>query len=327
MRLWLSVIALWASLAAAAHADALAAARARGHLTCGIAGDQPGLSYVDSRGVVTGFEADVCRAVAAAIFGSADRIAFRRLATIRDFLAAPEVDLVVHGLTWTFAREARLDVRFGPITFYDGQAVLVPRRLEARSIADLAGRSLCVRQGGERVANLQRAVAAADVRALPDRSAAETAFFAGECDALSADATELAAALLVRPQHGADYVVLPERLSKEPLAPLLRRGDDDLLDVVRWTVFALIEAEELDVSRANVDERADDSEPRLRDLRASESPRLGLAPGWTVAVVRAVGNYGEIYARNVGSGTPAGMDRGLNALWRDGGLMYAPPIR
>jgi general L-amino acid transport system substrate-binding protein len=307
----------------------LDAVRARGHLTCGIAGNQPGLSSMDANGSAVGFEADVCRAVAAAIFGTADRTAFRTLGTIRDFLPSRDVDLVVHGLTWTFARETELGVRFGPVMLYDGQAVLARASLGARRLEDLAGRAVCARTGGDTVANLQRTFAARgialDVHTQATRAAAEESLFASRCDALSADATELAAALLTHSDRSGDYVILPERLSKEPLAPLLRRGDDEFFDVVRWAVFALIEAEDLGISARTADSAGDD--PPVRDFRAAASERLGLAPGWTTAVVRAVGNYGEVYDRNLGRGSPARMARGANELWRNGGLMFAPPFR
>ncbi|HTI87116.1 MAG TPA: transporter substrate-binding domain-containing protein [Alphaproteobacteria bacterium] len=328
IRLILTVAAL-AVVACASHAGTtLDAVRARGHLTCGIAGDQPGLSRIDASGSVTGIEADVCRAVAAAIFGTGERIEFRRLGTVRDFLGASDIDLVVHGLTWTFARETELGVRFGPVTLYDGQALLV--RASVKSFDDLVGRRVCARTyPGEIIGNLQRAFAARGlalaVDAQPTRAAAEDAFFAGGCDALSADATELAAALLIRPHRLEEYGVLPERLSKEPLAPLMRRGDDEFFDVVRWTVFALIDAEELGITARTAESSRDD--PRAREFRAAASKRLGLRAGWTLDVVRAVGNYGEIYDRNLGEGSAARMPRGANDLWRNGGLMYAPPVR
>jgi general L-amino acid transport system substrate-binding protein len=333
MRLSWTFAAVLVGLASAANAGpTLDAVRARGHLTCGIAGDQPGLSRIEANSSAVGLEADMCRAVAAAIFGSADRVAFRKLASIRDFLRSDDVDLVVHGLTWTFARETELGVRFGPIILYDGQALLA-RKGRANGFADLVGRAICVRTGGEFIANLQSAFAARglalDVHAHESRAAAEEAFFAGRCDALSGDATELAAALLVRPERAGDYAILPERLSKEPLSPLLRRGDDEFFDVVRWAVFAVIDAEELGVTagEGGVGDEPPGDSPEMRDFRAAASERLGLRPGWAMDVVRAVGNYGEIFDRNLGRLSAARMDRGANAQWRDGGLMFAPPIR
>jgi general L-amino acid transport system substrate-binding protein len=325
-------MALCVSLAAGARAgSALDAVRGRGHLTCGIAGNQPGLSLVDARGAVVGLEADICRAVAAAIFGGPEKIAFRKIATIADFLDAPDIDMVVHGLTWTFAREGNLGVRFGPVVFYDGQALLTRTSTGLAALPDLAGREVCARTGGEIIGNLQRAFADRNlpirIHALATRTDAEEAFFAGRCEALTADATELAAALLIRPKVAGDYRLLPERLSKEPLAPLLRRGDDELFDIVRWAVFALIEAEELGVTSATVGTDGDGGHSAVRAFHAAASQRLGLSPGWSSSVVRAVGNYGEIYARHFGPDTPARMDRGQNALWSDGGLMFAPPIR
>jgi general L-amino acid transport system substrate-binding protein len=324
------MVAVLAGIASGAHAGTtLDAVRARGHLNCGIAGDQPGLSLIDASGSVTGFEADICRAVAAAIFGRGDRVEFRTLASIREFLEARDIDIVVHGLTWTFARETEFDVRFGPVTLYDGQALLVRTGSGAKGLDDLASRRVCARTSGEAIGNLQRAFAERhlelDVHGQPTRAAAEESFFAGDCDALSADATELAAALLTHRDRAGDYAILPERLSKEPLAPLLHRGDDAFFDVVRWTVFALIEAEELGLTAQSIEARAGD--PRWHDFRAAASKRLGLGSGWTTAVVRAVGNYGEMYDRNLGRDSAARMARGANAIWREGGSMYAPPIR
>jgi general L-amino acid transport system substrate-binding protein len=330
---WIAALAFAALVGRDAQAGpTLESIRARGHLSCGVSADAPGLSRLAATGRYDGFEADLCRAVAAAIFGDAETARFRPLATKRQFLADPEIDLVFRGLTWTFARETDgSGVRFGPVVLYDGQAFLVGKRLGVAHLDQLRGRRVCVEGGNHFQARLQRtdrerglALVAVPFDSL---AAAEAAFFTGACDALTADATELAAALIARPASADAYVILPERISKEPLAPLMRRGDEEFFDIVRWTTFALIEAEELGITSANAARASDSDDRRIRAFVTAESKRLGLRPGWTKAVIRSVGNYGEVYDRALGGRGPARLARGLNALWTRGGLLYAPPFR
>jgi general L-amino acid transport system substrate-binding protein len=327
---WIAALALAAVIGRDAEAGStLDSIRARGYLTCGVSADAPGLSRRDAVGRYEGFEADLCRAVAAAIFGVPDAARFRPLATKRQFLADPEVDLVFHGLTWTFARETDgSGVRFGPVVLYDGQAFLVRKRIGVERLDQLRGRTVCVEGGNHFQASLERVDRerglALDAVPFGTLAAAEAAFFSGACDAVTADATELAAALIARSSNADAYVILPERISKEPLAPLMRRGDEELFDVVRWTVFALIEAEELGITSANVDEGGGDR--RIGAFLAAGSERLGLPQGWTAAVIRGVGNYGEAYERALGRKSAAHLVRGLNELWTRGGLHYAPPF-
>lgn len=330
---WILAVALMAMMSADADAGpTLDAVRSRGHLTCGVSADAAGLSRRDERGRYEGFEADLCRAIAAAIFGDAAKTQFRPVDTVRSFLADPEIDLVFHGLTWTFARETGIGgVRFGPVVLYDGQAFLTGKRLGAKTINQLLGRTVCVKSDSDFQTNLERAYRERRIalKAIPfgGLAEAEAAFFAGRCDVFTADATELAAALIARKPNSDAYVILPDRISKEPLAPLMRRDDEDLFDIVRWTIFALMEAEELGVTRANVDRISGDDDRRVRSFAAAHSDHLGLAPGWTAAVVRSVGNYGELYERSLGQASAARLERGLNDLWSRGGLLYAPPFQ
>lgn len=327
---WIAAAVAAASIALDAHAGpTLDTVRSRGHLICGVSTDAAGLSRRDGRGRYEGFEADMCRAVAAAIFGVADGTEFRPVDTVERFLADADVDLVFHGLTWTFAREA--DVRFGPVVLYDGQAFLVSKRLGAKTLGQLLGRTVCVRRDSDFQVNLERAYRDRRMvlKAVPldSLAEAEAAFFAGRCDVFTADATELATALIARTPNPESYLILPDRISKEPLAPVLRRGDEEFFDVVRWAVFSLIEAEELGITTMNVDAIGASDDRRIRNFAAAASDRLGLAPGWTAAVVRAVGNYGEVYERTLGEGSAARLGRSQNELWSHGGLLYPPPFR
>lgn len=317
-----------------AHAGAvLDGIRAKGRLTCGVSRDAPGLSSVDGKGRRVGFEADLCRAFATAVLGDGTKAEFRPIDTIEDFLGDSRIDIVVHGLTWTYGREVGRGLRFGPVVLYDGQAFLIPKTLGASSIGDLSGRTICVPGNGAFLQNLERTFQARNIPykalVLNDLPAAADVFFRGQkCAALTADASELAGALIARRAAANRFAVLPNRISKEPLAPLLRRGDEDFFDVVRWTVFALIDAEELGITSKNVDSARASGDPRAEALlRGSPGSPPGLDRTWVRNVVRAAGNYGEIFDRNLGRQSAADLPRGLNDLWSRGGLMIAPPFR
>lgn len=305
---------------------------ASGFLTCGVSPGLAGFARADGNGNYAGFDVDLCRAIAAAIFGTPDKIRFLSVDIIEDFLASSDIDLVLRGLTWTFAREVGRGLRFGPVIFYDGQALLVRKRSGLKRARDLAHRPVCVAAGTGALPNLARWFAdrnlALKAMASDDFEAGLRAFFAGRCAAVTGDASELAAVLIAQPGDPDVFVILPERLSKEPLAPLMRQGDDRFFDIVRWTIFALIDAEELGVTAANVDAMAASPDPRIASLLAPAPAELSfLAPRWARDAIKSAGNYGEIYARNLGAKSRARLARGLNALWRDGGLLYAPPVR
>lgn len=322
-----------ALMSGAAQAGArLDAIKARGVLTCGVGIEVAGFSKRDASGQWRGFDVDLCRAMAAAILGDANRIAFKGIDTLPNFLKDDSIDVILRGLTWTYGREARGQLRYGPIVFYDGQTFLVPKRLNVKSAADLSGKTICVSRDVEfvptlqyyfRIHNLQLKALVTDTR-----PQAEDAFFAGRCEAMAADASELAEAVIAKAKTPDDFTILPEQITKEPLAPLMRKGDEQFLDAVRWTLFALINAEELGITAANLESlrRSDDPDIR-RFLLAPDAGAAGLPAGWTSAVVKAGGNYGEIYERHLGQSSRAKLFRGLNRLWNAGGLMYAPPVR
>ncbi|HTJ65405.1 MAG TPA: amino acid ABC transporter substrate-binding protein [Alphaproteobacteria bacterium] len=328
-RLRLAVLLLCLCLAGGwAKADRLEAIKARGHLTCGVLPGVAGFAVRNADGSYSGFDIDTCRAIAAAIFGKPDRVKFVQADDVGVFRRVPEVDVVIRRLTWSVTRETPLGLMFGPVTYYDGQGLLVPAGTpDAKA---LAGKTVCVEQGEGWVGNLARYAQAQglDLKPLvaPSRAAAIENFTAGACAAYSGDKTMLASIRAGLPKPD-DYAILPDEFSKEPLAPLVRQGDDRFFEIVRWTVFALIEGEELGVSSRNSGEmrRSDSLEVRrFLGIVPGNGAALGLKESWAADSVSATGNYGEMFARNLG---PLGLDRGLNKLWKDGGLMYAPPLR
>jgi general L-amino acid transport system substrate-binding protein len=310
----------------------LDAIRARGTLNCGVAVAERGMSFRDARGAVTGFEADLCRGVAIAIFG-APNVSFRPTTTLQDFLNANDVDLVIRGLTHSFRRETNANIRFAATYIYDGQTFLVRSAANSRSIDQLARRSICVSSDMfadflpalER--HFQQRNLVLNARSVRTRAESEQLFFAGQCDAVTADATELASAVI---QHGGTpgtFTILAEQITKEPLAPLLRKGDDHFFDIVNWTIYALVNAEELGLTKNNIDSFAGTSDRDIAAFLASPPPASGMHAAWSARLIRALGNYGELFDRHLGANSPARMPRGLNRLWTQGGLLYAPPVR
>jgi general L-amino acid transport system substrate-binding protein len=308
----------------------------KGFLTCGVAPDVPGFAATDASGRYAGFEIDICRAVATAILGSPDKVRFERAMSVAEFRAGDDIDMVARRLTWELRREAPLGLLFGPITFYDGQGFLVARSTGAHDAADVSRLPICVASNtaferaltdyfSSHALTLQK-------RVVPDAEKFDdiaNALTAGRCPAYSADVSELGAirSLLPRP---ADFEILPDLITKEPLAPLVRADDAQFFEIVRWTVFALIQAEELGVTSANAAAMRTNGNVEARTLLGTErgnGKALGLDEAWAYNVIRALGNYGELFEKNLGRGSPVGLDRGLNRLWKDGGLMYAPPLR
>jgi general L-amino acid transport system substrate-binding protein len=319
----------------AAAGERLDAIKARGFLTCGVGANVPGFSTRDAAGLWHGFDVDICKAIAAGIFGDAGKLRFKPVDTLVNFVKDGEIDVVLRGLTWTSGRELPDTLRFGPIVLYDGQGFLVPKKLNITSPDALSGKSICISldagftdfRRGLRVYFDKRKLVLKTV--VKDRRAnAAEALFAGECDAMSADASELAEALIEKAPHPEDYIILPQQITKEPLAPLLRKGDEQFFDAVRWSIFALIDGEELGVTSANVERSKASPDPDLKDfLGATLKGPPVLAPGWTIAILKATGNYGEIFDRNLGAMSQAKLPRGLSRLWTQGGVLYAPPIR
>jgi len=317
------------------YADAsprLAQIRDRGHLSCGVMPRVAGFATVDSKGRYSGFEIDICRAISAAIFGVPNNVTFVTAESVGEFKRRGEIDIVARRLTWTLRREADNDLLFGPIIFYDGAGFLVPAALGVDRPQDLSGRPICVHGGSEALAALVTYYQSARLqlvhRPFDSIAAAAAGFFAGECAALAADISELGAVRAERPAQRDNFLVLPQMISKEPLALLMRQADEQLFLVVRWTIFALIEAEELDVSSSNVDDRFSSGDLQVRWLLGPETGNsLGLDERWVANVIRSVGNYGEIFSRHLGADSSIKLERGLNRLWTSGGLMYAPPVR
>jgi general L-amino acid transport system substrate-binding protein len=304
----------------------------RGSLICGIAPGIAGFAMVDAQGRHVGLDVDVCRAVAAATLGAPDKVEFRQASSIEEFLRSNDVDIVSRRLTWSLTREG-LGVFFGPVTFYDGQGFLVSKAIGAKHVSDLAGVPICVDAGTLFEANLASYFTANSLElkkqllASHDQAAASVA--SGRCGVYTADVSELGA-LRSRLSDHDRFDVLSDLISKEPLAPIVRQRDLALYNVLRWTVYAMIEAEELGVSSANVDRemrsRSADIK-RLLGVTPGNGQALGLAETWAYDVIRTVGNYGEMFDRNVGAKSAIGLPRGLNNLWTAGGLIYAPPLR
>jgi general L-amino acid transport system substrate-binding protein len=321
--------------AAASQAATLDTVKQRGQLVCGVSTGFAGFSVPDSQGNFRGIDADYCRAVAAAVLGDAGKVRFIGLTAQNRFTAlqSGEVDVLLRNSTQTFLRDASIGLNAGPVNFYDGQGFAVKREAGVTKLAELNGATVCVAQGTTHEVTLGDYARANNLTFQPvvfERvDTMYQAFFSGRCDAMTQDASALAGAVSVAP-NPSDYMVLAETVSKEPLGPFTRNGDDQWANIVGWVHYGLVEAEELGVTQANAEQQARGPNPTTQRLlgQAGEfGSRLGLDNGWMLAAVKAVGNYGEIFERNVGSGSPLKLSRGLNGLWNQGGLMYAIPFR
>jgi general L-amino acid transport system substrate-binding protein len=319
----------------ASAASTLDRVRERGFLQCGVNTGLPGFSNADEKGNWTGIDVDICRAIAAAVFGEASKVRYTPL-TAKERLTAVqsgEIDVLSRNTTWTLTRDTSLGVNFTGITYYDGQGFMVSKGLGVKSALELDGAAVCILAGTTTELNLADYFRTHGMKYEPVvfDTADQTArgFEAGRCDVLTSDQSQLYG-LRIKLAEPDKAVVLPQVISKEPLGPVVRQGDDDWFNIVRWTLFALVNAEELGVNSNNVDEMKSSTNPEIQRLlqqEGSEDSGLGLAKDWIYQVVKQVGNYGEIFERNVGQGSPLKIERGLNALWKDGGLQYAPPIR
>lgn len=334
---WMMGAVLAAGLAAPAHAQAtLDAVRARGQLNCGVNINVSGFTTIDSRGEYQGMVADLCRGLAAAIFGDATKVRWVPLSFATRFtaLGAGEVDVLMLTSTHTVLRDSTLGLRFTANYFYDGHGFMVRRSANVANVAGLAGASICLQQGTTNEGITAEYFRSRNLAFTPvlfaDQDQVVRALASGRCDAYGMDASGLASAQSALPTP-ADWVILPERFSKEPYTPVIRRGDENWFEIIRWFVFALIEAEESGVTQANAAGlRATSQDANVRRLLGAV-PEVGQAlrldPTWALNAVRAVGNYGELYNRHFGPGTPVAMPRGQNEIWTRGGLMYAPPFR
>ncbi|PAV47826.1 amino acid ABC transporter substrate-binding protein [Pseudomonas sp. HAR-UPW-AIA-41] len=314
----------------------LDAVKKKGFVQCGISDGLPGFSYADAKGKYVGLDVDVCRAVAAAVFGDAEKVKYSPLTAKERFTAlqSGEVDILSRNTTWTSSRDAAMGLNFTGVTYYDGQGFLVNKKLGVASARELDGATVCIQAGTTTELNLADYFRAHNLKFTPitydtsDESA--KSLESGRCDVLTSDQSQLYAQRikLAAPD---DYVVLPEVISKEPLGPAVRQGDEEWFDVVRWTLYAQLNAEELGVSSANVGELAKSTKnpdiARLLGVEGEYGKDLKLNKDWVVQIVKQVGNYGEIFDRNVGASSELKIERGLNALWNKGGLQYAPPVR
>ncbi|HEY6980026.1 amino acid ABC transporter substrate-binding protein [Reyranella sp.] len=317
----------------------LDAVKARGQLVCGVSTGVAGFSQADSQGKWTGLDVDVCRAISAAIFGDSEKVKYVPLTAQQRFTAVQsgEVDLLSRNTTWTLTRDTALGLDFGAVTYYDGQGFMVNKKLGVKSAKELNGATVCVQPGTTTELNLADYFRANKMSFKPvvieKVEEARAAFFAGRCDVYTTDASGLystRAANVPPPATPDDFVVLPEIISKEPLAPAFRHGDNQFGDIIRWSQFAMLEAEEYGITSKNVDEMLKSDNPSIKRI-LGVTPGMGKALGvdekWVYNIVKQVGNYGESFERNVGMGSPLKIARGLNGLWTHGGIQYAPPIR
>jgi general L-amino acid transport system substrate-binding protein len=332
---WLLIAALTLAFGAEAGAQTLAAVKQRGTLNCGVSQGFAGFSAPDSRGEFRGLDADYCRAVAAAVLGDPAKVRFVPLTAQARFTALQtgEIDVLFRNSTQTFLRDASLGLNQGPVNFYDGQGFAVRRDANVSKVQELDGATICVAQGTTHELNLGDVFRARNIKFSPvvfERvDTMYEAFFSGRCDAMTQDASALAGALTVA-RDPAAYRVLEETISKEPLGPFTRNGDDQWSNIIAWVHYALLEAEELGVTQANAAEQARSANPTVQRLLGTAGEfggRLGLDNAWAANAIRAVGNYGELFERNLGQASPLKLRRGLNGTWAQGGLMYAIPFR
>ncbi len=329
-------LALAAGLSAqAASAQTLKTVKDRGMLSCGVSQGLPGFSTPDDKGNWTGLDVDICRAIAAAIFNDASKIKFVPLSAKDRFTAlqSGEIDVLSRNTTWTLSRDTSLGANFTGVTYYDGQGFLVKKSLKVNSALELNSASVCVQTGTTTEQNLADYFKGNNMKyeVIAFGTADETvkAYESGRCDVFTSDVSQLYAERL-KVANPADHVVLPEVISKEPLGPMVRHGDDQWFDIVKWTLFAMVGAEELGITQKNADEMAKSDKPELKRAFGTDGnlgEQLGLTKDWLSRIVKATGNYGESFERNVGSGSKLQIARGLNNLWNKGGIQYSPPIR
>jgi len=315
--------------------ETLNAVKARGHLVAGVNGGVFGFSMPDDKGLWQGLDVDTAKAVAAAVFGDANKIKFIALTAVQRLpaLQSKEIDVLCRNTTQTLTRETKNGLNFAHVNYYDGQGFLIPKKLGIKSAKELGGATVCVLPGTTTEMNAADFFRTNKLNWKPvvieQTAELSKAFFAGRCDCLTSDASQLAAHRAVAP-NPADYVLLPEIISKEPLCPVVRHGDDEWYDIVNFAIMALINAEEFGITSKNVDEMLKSENPEIKrflGVTPGMGEALGLDEKWAYNIIKQVGNYGEIFERNVGKNTKLGLERGLNDLWTRGGLMYAAPFR
>jgi general L-amino acid transport system substrate-binding protein len=307
-----------------------------GTITCGVQTGAVGFAQPDSQGVYTGFNVDICKAIAAALFNDPAKVKYTPLTAQQRFTAlqSGEVDVLSNNTTWTLQRDTELGFDFAPVVFFDGQGFMVAKKLGVKSAKEINGATVCVLPGTTTELNLADYFRANKMEFKPvviekiDELAA--AFFSGRCDVYTSDSSALASVRVGRASNPDDYVILPERISKEPLAPVVRHGDEQWHDLVDWTIYALMNAEELGINQKNVDDMTKSDDPGIKRMLGA-TPGMGKALGvdekWAYNAIKAVGNYGEIFDRNLGLSSALKLERGYNNLWNKGGLIYPMPIR
>jgi general L-amino acid transport system substrate-binding protein len=333
-----AVAGMWIAGGAAGGAPAatLDDVKAAGEVKCGINTGLPGFAFTDDKGNWTGFDVAFCKAMAAAVFGDPSKVKYVNLTGKNRFpaLASGEIDLLSRNTTWTFSRDVDLGFTFVGVNYYDGQGFIGRTALGAKSVKELDGASVCIQTGTTTELNLADYFRANNIKYEPvpieTNEEARKAYEAERCDVYTTDASGLAATKSTFPDAD-KHMVFPEIVSKEPLGPLVRQGDDQWADIARWTLNVLINAEEFGITQANVDKMAVKGDnPEINRMLGSEGSlgeKLGLTNNWAVAVIKAEGNYAEIFERYLGKDTPLGLARGQNALYKDGGILYAPPMR
>lgn len=337
LKLKIAALAFATTFAAPAFAGkTLDAIKQKGFVQCGVNVSLPGFSAADSQGNWKGLDVDVCRAVATAIFGDATKIKFSPLNASQRFTAlqSGEVDLLSRNTTWTLTRDASLGFHFAGISYYDGQGFIVPKSLKVKSAKQLKNAEICVQSGTTTEKNLADYFRKLKIAYKPvvfeEHAAAVKAYDSGRCKSFTTDVSGLASVRgndLAKPD---DHIILPEVISKEPLGPLVRRGDDEFFAIVKWSLNTMIEAEDLGVSSKNIDEMKSSEDPGIKRLVGTGDDMgklLGLSKDFAYNIIKQVGNYGESFEANVGKNTPLRLERGVNAQWKDGGLMYSPPFR
>ena len=314
----------------------LDAVKARGQLICGVNTGVAGFAVADGQGKWTGLDVDTCRAVAAALFGDSEKVKYVPTTAQQRFTAlqSGEVDMLARTTTWTLTRDTALGFDFTGINYYDGQGFMVNKKLGVKSAKELNGATVCVQPGTTTELNLADYFRTNKMTFKPvvieKVEEVRAAFFSGRCDVFTTDASGLYSTRAANAPNPDDYIILPEIISKEPLGPVVRHGDNQFADIVRWALFAQLEAEEYGITSKNVDEMLKSDNPSIKRI-LGVTPGMGKALGvdekWVYNIVKQVGNYGEMFDRNVGAGSPLKIARGQNALWTQGGLQYAPPIR
>ena len=333
MRFLLSILAAGV-FAGAAHAQStLEAVTKKGFVQCGVNVGLAGFSQPDSQGVWKGIDVDLCRAVAAAVFGDAGKVRYTPLTAQQRFTAlqSGEIDILSRNTTWTISRDTSLGLNFVGVNYYDGQGFMVPAKKKVKSAKQLNGATVCVQPGTTTELNLADYFRTHKMKFKPvvieKLEEVLNAYFSGRCDVYTTDVSGLVAVRASRAPKPAEHVILPEVISKEPLGPAVRHGDDRWFDIVKWSLFAMIEAEELELNSKNVEQQASSPNPSIQRFTGATGDigkMLGLDNRWAVNIVKQVGNYAESFDANL---KPLGFERGLNKLWTQGGLLYAPPIR